>query len=63
MYVRDKMIAKAIMIELGQSDYWSPRNIKIVKKSMSKVNGEMLFCDFTKSNIILSREGDMQNFA
>ena len=30
---------------------------------MYKVNGELFSCDITDSGIVLSREGDIQNFA
>ena len=55
-YVRAKMIVHAFMIELDKLDYRYPN-------SMYNVNGELFSCDITDSGRVLSREGDIQNFA
>ena len=63
-YIRAKMIVHAFLIELGQLDFWYPRqNKKKNWNSMYKVNGELFSCDITDSGIVPSREGDIQNFA
>ena len=36
-------------------------NLKILK--FYKVSGELFSCDITDSGIVLSREGEIQNFA
>ena len=62
-YVRAEMIVHAFMNELDQKDYWYPRKLKKLWKSMYKVNGELSSCDITYSGRVPSREGDIHNFA
>ena len=65
-YVRAEMNVHAFMNELDQLDYWYPKKFekkKIVKNLCHKVNGELFYCDITYSGKVLSREGDIHNFA
>ena len=58
------MTVHAFIIELDQLDYRSipKKKTKIVKLYVQNFNGELSCCDITYSGIVLSREGDIQNF-
>ena len=65
-YVRAEMNVHTFMNELEQKDYWYPRKKEKEKKSYVqnyKVSGELSSCDITFSGRVVSREGDIHNFA
>ena len=64
MYVRAEMNVHAFMNEIDPKDHWYPRRRrKKLWKSMYKVSGGLSSCDITYSGRVLSREGDIHNFA